>query len=87
VRILNDETDEPLKKISLFVTREEAEDLFASLEHHLRHEQPEQGWHAHVDSSDGREKSLSLSIYDPDDPESDAKWRSFFKDDVWTKRV
>jgi hypothetical protein len=72
-----------LNKISLFLTREEAQDLFASLEYHFREEQPEHGWHTEVDISDGLEKGLMFAIYDPDDPGWDAKWRAVFKDDVW----
>jgi hypothetical protein len=85
MRILNDETEEPLKKVSLFVTRDEALDLYRSLDYHLRNGQPIHGWHTEFESFDGRDKTFFLGIYDPDDPEFDARWRAFFKDDVWTK--
>jgi hypothetical protein len=71
MRLQNDDTNEVLRAVWVYMTRSEAEQLFDSLAYRLSDEykdlEPDPGWHTHVDSRDG-DQELSLSLYSPDDP-------------------
>ena len=60
MRILNDDTDEKLDRLTLYLTRSEAEELKGSLEDLLKH--PDHN-HSHTPSED-YQKEVTVCIYD-----------------------
>jgi hypothetical protein len=83
MRILDEEKNEPARKVAVYLTAEEARHLRDSLD--LRFEEDEQDWaewHMHVDD-EAAGYELFVAIYDPADATLESHWRRFFNEDVW----
>lgn len=83
MRLLDDEANRPLNRVWVFITAEEARVLQLQLSALSSDEHHSQDWHSHVESADGRNKELTLALYDPDAGTGDPRWRAWFKEDRW----
>lgn len=63
MRILDEDNDKKLDRVSLYLTIEEAQELFDDLESLLK--KPKAN-HAHI-SNENFDKEITISIYDEDD--------------------
>jgi hypothetical protein len=69
MRIQNDDTDELLRAIWLYLTASEAQWLAEALQGRLNElaEEPDPERHSHVESEDGNQQ-VSVVIFEPGDP-------------------
>ncbi len=80
MRILDEETDKPLSKITLFLTRPEAAELRDSLEGILYKGAPER--HEHISSNDYL-KEVTVCLYDTSSLENfNERSKKLIKDDA-----
>ena len=78
MRILDQDRDKSVNRITLYLLRSEAEELKDSLESLLR---PEGGHHEHVSSSD-YSKEVTVTVYDADNVSSfDGRSRELIDED------
>jgi hypothetical protein len=82
MRILDDLQDRPVKKVTLFITRDEAQHLRESLAFRLDEEDADPEWHMHLDD-EVADYELFLAIYDIEAPDLEPHLRQFFVEDVW----
>jgi lipoprotein NlpI len=69
MRIQNDDTNEPIRAVWLYLTASEAEHLAETLTLRLREGDEEHGpsWHHHIESSDG-DQEVTVMLYPDGEP-------------------
>jgi hypothetical protein len=82
MRILDDVTEQPLRRVWLYLTEEEARQLFLSLQERLLNG-PTPEWHTHIEDEWQKGTEVSVTIYDPEDPPTDPRVREFLASGLW----
>jgi hypothetical protein len=62
MRLLDDESNNPINKAWVFVTESEARELAEALYQYFSEDDRTLEWHCHVESQDGRAKELTLAL-------------------------
>ena len=84
MRIVDDEANRPQNRVWCLLTRHEIRTLHEHLTEYLAHDQDDPGWHCHIESEDGRDKELTVAVYDPTGgAAADEHWARWYRDDTW----
>jgi hypothetical protein len=84
MRMLDDDKDQPVNRISLFLTEREVAHLLSSLQERLA--DPDPRWHMHIDDDGDKPWELTLAVYDPDDLSAvadDERMATFLRTGDW----
>lgn len=83
MRLLDDGANVPLDRVWAYLTEAEATELLEALSEYFSDTPLLPGWHAHVESDDGRAKQLTVAIYDATATAEDPRWDAWFREDRW----
>jgi len=83
MRILDDGQDQPVSKIWLYLTEEEAADLLTALRERLDDSDPD--WHAHIEDHGDTHWELTVAVYDSARLPEDPRIANFLERGEWSR--
>jgi hypothetical protein len=83
MRMIDDLRDQPVQKLWLCLTAEEATMVIEALQRGA--DEGDSDWHTHIQSADGRDIELTLMLYDVDDlsPDIERPMAEFLRTGEW----